>query len=114
MPENVAPKLTESHLVEDEMPVRSAPLAAAKQHYAIDIADGVAVAAACFGLVRLCLRFRMWANRQKALEGAARRRGRPRDEQVGQQTYRRHSCNLGEHALGRWASVRAVPDREDA
>jgi hypothetical protein len=63
MPENVAPKLAESHLVEGEMPVRSAPPAAAKQHYAIDIAGGVAIAAACFGLVRLCLRFRMLANR---------------------------------------------------
>ena len=58
MPRRVPQRLFESHLVEGEMPVRSALPAAAKQHYAIDIAGGVAVAAACFGLVRLCLRFR--------------------------------------------------------
>jgi hypothetical protein len=63
MPENVAPKLTECHLIEGEMPVRSVPPAVAKQHYAIDIAGGVAVAAVCFGLGLLCLRFRMLANR---------------------------------------------------
>ncbi len=63
MPENVAPKLIESHLVEGEMPVRSALPAAAQQHYAIDMAGGVLVDAARFDLVLLCLRFRMWANR---------------------------------------------------
>ena len=65
------------------MPVRSVPPAVAKQHYAIDIAGGVAVAAACFGLGLLCPRFSMWVNRQKALEDVARRRGRDRDEQAG-------------------------------
>ena len=63
MPENVAPKLIENHLVEGEMPVRSALPTAAKQHYAIDMAGAVAVAAACFGLALLCLGFRMSANR---------------------------------------------------
>ena len=52
MSENVAPKLIESHLVEGEMPVRSALPAAAKQHYAIGMAGGVGVAAGRRGWVR--------------------------------------------------------------